>query len=74
LLDLAPKRARRLNADGTEEDVARESVQIGDQVRVRPGELALRRRQSGSKDDYRQRAVAPLQDSIENKGSPAWTF
>jgi hypothetical protein len=74
LLDLAPKRARRLNADGTEEDVALEGVQIGDQFRVRPGELALRRRQSGSKDDYSQRAMAPPQDSIENKGSPAWTF
>ena len=38
LLDLAPKLARRLNADGSEEDVALENVQIGDRLRVRPGE------------------------------------
>jgi Cu+-exporting ATPase len=38
LLDLAPKLARRLNADGSEEDVPLEHVQIGDRLRVRPGE------------------------------------
>ncbi len=38
LLDLAPKLARRLNADGTEADVSLEEVQIGDRLRVRPGE------------------------------------
>jgi Cu+-exporting ATPase len=38
LLDLAPRLARRINADGTEEDVPLESVQVGDRVRVRPGE------------------------------------
>lgn len=38
LLGLAPKTARRLRADGAEEDVALESLQIGDRVRIRPGE------------------------------------
>jgi len=40
LLDLAPKLARRLNVDGSEQDVALEDVQIGDRLRVRPGEKA----------------------------------
>jgi P-type Cu+ transporter len=38
LLGLAPKTARRLRDDGTDEDVALESVQVGDRLRVRPGE------------------------------------
>ncbi|MDP3459857.1 MAG: copper-translocating P-type ATPase, partial [Hyphomonas sp.] len=38
LLDLAPKTARRINADGTEEDVPLETVGAGDRLRVRPGE------------------------------------
>lgn len=38
LLDLAPKVARRLGADGQEEDVPLDEVQIGDHLRVRPGE------------------------------------
>ncbi|HZE21143.1 MAG TPA: copper-translocating P-type ATPase, partial [Desulfobaccales bacterium] len=38
LLGLAPKTARRLKADGTEEDVPLEQVQAGDRLRVRPGE------------------------------------
>ncbi len=38
LLGLAPKTARRVNADGSEEDVPLESVQVGDRLRVRPGE------------------------------------
>jgi len=38
LLDLAPKTARRLKADGTEEDVPLEQIAVGDRVRVRPGE------------------------------------
>ena len=38
LLGLAPKTARRINADGTEEDVPLEQVQAGDRLRVRPGE------------------------------------
>lgn len=38
LLGLAPKTARRIADDGTEEDVPLESVQIGDRLRVRPGE------------------------------------
>jgi len=38
LLGLAPKTARRINADGSEEDVALTHVHVGDQLRVRPGE------------------------------------
>jgi Cu+-exporting ATPase len=38
LLDLAPKTARRIRPDGVDEDVALESVVIGDRLRVRPGE------------------------------------
>ena len=38
LLGLAPKTARRLRDDGTEEDVPLTHVHIGDRLRVRPGE------------------------------------
>ena len=38
LLGLAPKTARRVNADGSEEDVPLAHVHVGDQLRVRPGE------------------------------------
>ena len=38
LLDLAPKTARRINTDGSEIDVAVDEIQVGDHVRVRPGE------------------------------------
>ena len=38
LLGLAPKTARRIRADGVEEDIPLERVQIGDSLRVRPGE------------------------------------
>ncbi|MDM9624607.1 heavy metal translocating P-type ATPase [Rhizobium sp. S152] len=38
LLDLAPKTARRIAADGTEADVPVEDIKVGDALRVRPGE------------------------------------
>ena len=38
LLGLAPKTARRVSADGTEEDVSIELIVAGDSLRVRPGE------------------------------------
>ncbi len=38
LLGLAPKTARRIGADGTEQDVALDQVVAGDTLRVRPGE------------------------------------
>jgi P-type Cu+ transporter len=38
LLDLAPKRARRLREDGGDEDIPLEAVVPGDRLRVRPGE------------------------------------
>jgi Cu+-exporting ATPase len=40
LLGLAPKTARRIRDDGTEEDVLLAHVHIGDVLRVRPGEKA----------------------------------
>ena len=39
LLRLAPATARRVSADGREEDVPLEQVHVGDRLRVRPGEL-----------------------------------
>ena len=38
LLDLAPKTARRVRPDGSDEDVALERVVLGDRLRVRPGD------------------------------------
>jgi Cu+-exporting ATPase len=38
LLGLAPKTAHRIREDGTEEDVPLDQVQVGERLRVRPGE------------------------------------
>jgi P-type Cu+ transporter len=38
LLKLAPKTARRLKAGGEDEDVALDLVQVGDRLRIRPGD------------------------------------
>jgi Cu+-exporting ATPase len=38
LLGLAPKTARRIAADGSERDVPLDQIQVGDRLRVRPGE------------------------------------
>ncbi len=38
LLGLAPKTARRLAPDGTESEVPLDALQVGDRLRVRPGE------------------------------------
>ena len=38
LLGLAPKTARRAREDGSEEDVPLDAVNVGDRLRVRPGE------------------------------------
>jgi Cu+-exporting ATPase len=38
LLGLAPKTARRIAADGSEQDIPLEQVRAGDRLRVRPGE------------------------------------
>lgn len=38
LLDLTPKRARRVGSDGSDEEVALEEVATGDILRIRPGE------------------------------------
>ncbi|HUD51949.1 copper-translocating P-type ATPase, partial [Parvibaculum sp.] len=38
LLDLAPKTARRIRADGEDEEVPLDEIAVGDRLRVRPGE------------------------------------
>jgi Cu+-exporting ATPase len=38
LLDLAPKTAHRINDDGSDQEVALDSIQVGDRLRVRPGD------------------------------------
>lgn len=38
LLDLAPKTARRIRPDGSDEEVQLDEVHVGDRLRVRPGE------------------------------------
>ncbi|HEY0834051.1 MAG TPA: heavy metal translocating P-type ATPase [Azospirillum sp.] len=38
LLNLAPKTARRIRADGEDEEVTLDAVHVGDRLRVRPGE------------------------------------
>ena len=38
LLRLAPKTARRIGADGAEQDVPLEQIHVGDRLRIRPGE------------------------------------
>ncbi len=38
LLGLAPKTARKINRDGSEEDIPLEHVVVGDRLRIRPGE------------------------------------
>jgi cation transport ATPase/YHS domain-containing protein len=37
LLDLAPKTARRIRADNTDEEIGLDAVAVGDRLRVRPG-------------------------------------
>jgi len=38
LIKLTPTKARRIKADGTEEEVAASELAVGDQIRVRPGD------------------------------------
>ena len=38
LLDLAPKTARRIKDDGSDEEVSLDAVKVGDRLRVRPGD------------------------------------
>jgi Cu+-exporting ATPase len=38
LLNLAPKTTRRVKAGGDDEEIALEQVQVGDRLRVRPGD------------------------------------
>ena len=38
LLQLAPKEARKVNSDGSESEVPISDIQVGDRLRVRPGE------------------------------------
>ena len=69
LLGLAPPTARRLRPDGAEEDVPLEHVQVGDRLRVRPGEKSpgrrrrARRRERGGRIDGDRRVDARREDS-----------
>jgi Cu+-exporting ATPase len=38
LLDLAPKTARRVKQDGSDDEVSLDEIQVGDHLRVRPGD------------------------------------
>ena len=38
LLDLAPKTARRVRDDGSDEEISAEDIAVGDRLRIRPGE------------------------------------
>jgi Cu+-exporting ATPase len=38
LLDLSPKKARRIRSDGAEEEITLDVIAVGDRLRVRPGE------------------------------------
>ncbi len=38
MLDLAPKTARRVKDDGSDEEVSLDAVHVGDRLRVRPGD------------------------------------
>ncbi|HEV2227459.1 MAG TPA: copper-translocating P-type ATPase [Steroidobacteraceae bacterium] len=38
LLNLAPKTARRIRADGTDEEIPQDEVRVGDRLRIRPGD------------------------------------
>ena len=38
LLDLAPRTARRIRADGSDEEVQADMIAVGDRLRIRPGE------------------------------------
>ncbi len=64
LLGLAPKTARRINADGSEEDVPLAHVHVGDRLRVRPGREGAgrrrrrRRQQRARRIDAHRRAAA----------------
>ena len=49
LLDLAPKTARRVRADGADEDIGLEAVAVGDRLRVRPGRENPGRRRARSR-------------------------
>ena len=49
LLDLAAKTARVIRADGREEEVPLEEVEVGDRLRVRPGREGAGRRRGASR-------------------------
>jgi Cu+-exporting ATPase len=38
LLDMAPKTARRIQEDGSDEEISVEQIAVGDRLRIRPGE------------------------------------
>ena len=55
LLDLSPKTARLITADGAEKDVPLEIIKPGDRLRVRPGEKIPSRRRCSGRHQRRRR-------------------
>ena len=76
LLGLAPKTARKVEADGAEHDVPLEHVHVGDRLRVRPGErvpvdgVVARGRDVGGRIDGHRRADSGREDAAARR-SPA---
>ena len=55
LLGLAPKTAVKVDADGTDETVQVDAIQVGDLLRVRPGREGAGRRRTHRRQGQRRR-------------------
>ena len=69
LLGLAPKTARRIEADGTEEDVALSHVHVGDSLRVRPGREGARGRRGDRGQERGGRIDADRRTDAREQGA-----
>ena len=71
LLGLAPKTARRLRDDGSDEDVPLDHVHVGDRLRVRPGREGARRRSRPRRDQRRRRVDGDRRADPGRQSTPA---